>query len=218
MSSTRVTPLLCIAALLAGGAAAAVPARFESGPLPETPLNVTTGGQVILDVHVEADGTVGAMETLRRTPPYTEALRSAVERWRFDPAREGERAVPTRVLVVGITLQPRLEGEPGPGTPPEDVAQGPPSEPFPTRIVAPVYPVRAAGGGAVLVEVTVGADGAVEGATVAAGEPPFSSASLEAVQSWRFRPASAGGAPAPAVIEVVVSFPEPVLAVPLERP
>ena len=219
MSPMRVSRLLCAAALLAGGTVhAGQPAKFVSGPVPAQPLRVTTGGQVILDVHVNADGVVDGMETLRRTPPYTNALRTAVAQWSFDPARQGETAVPARVLVVAVYLPPRLEGEQGPGTPPEDVAEAPPSEPFPIRIEAPSYPARAVGGGTVLLEVVVGADGAVGGATVAAGEPPFSSVALEAVRGWRFRPASLGGTPVAAVIDVVVSFPEPVLAVPPEQP
>ncbi len=221
MSPTRITPLVAAAAmLLAGGTAVAAvqPARFSSGPLAATPPRVTTGGQVILDVHVDAEGAVGEVVALRRTPPYTEALREAVEQWSFEPAREDGSPVPDRVLVMGVFVQPRLQGEPGPGTPPRDVGQAPPEEPFPTRVETPAYPARAVGGGTVLLAVTVGADGAVDEAAVAAGEPPFSSVAAEAVRRWQFRPASRGGVPAPATAYVLVSFPEPVLAEPMQRP
>src|SRR5918994_6367357 len=93
-------------------------ARFKGGQLPAPPAPTVGGGEVLLEVALDAGGNVVAVRTLRDTPPYTEALRTAVGSWTFEPARDARGSgVPCAVLVAGSF------------PPPPPV--GPPQRPFP---------------------------------------------------------------------------------------
>lgn len=84
------------------------PPRFDAdyldNPAPAyPPLSRRLGeeGRVVLRVYVHADGSAGAVE-VRETSGFERldrAAREAVARWRFLPARQGERPVAAWVLV-----------------------------------------------------------------------------------------------------------------------
>jgi len=84
------------------------PPRFDAdylhNPAPAYPaLSRRLGeeGRVLLRVYVHADGSAGQVE-VRESSGYERldrAAREAVARWRFVPARQGERPVAAWVLV-----------------------------------------------------------------------------------------------------------------------
>ncbi len=93
---------------------AIVAARFDADYLQNPkpvypPMSRRQGeeGKVVLRVRVSAQGTSLAVE-IKQSSGYTrldEAARSAVERWRFIPARQGADAVESTVLVpLNFTL------------------------------------------------------------------------------------------------------------------
>jgi TonB family protein len=187
------------------------PARLRSGAaLPgRPPSQVVGGGEVLLELAVGDDGAVAHVATLRDTPPFTELLREAVGGWRFEPATEDGRALPSSVLVAGVFRPPVLAG-PALGTPARDL--GPPCSevPFPLEWVVPPYPPTALGDGIVLVEVTVGTDGKVTDSRGVEGNDPFAEAALDAVRKWRFRPACRHDRPVPATADLLFGFRSPV--------
>src|SRR5476649_1040507 len=67
------------------------PARFIDGSIPQMPPLASGGGDVALSVAVSASGSVGAIDVLRSTPPFTDVVTAAVRTWRFAPALDGKR-------------------------------------------------------------------------------------------------------------------------------
>lgn len=70
-------------------------------PYPAMSRRLGEEGRVLLNVQVEADGLPRQVRVARSCgyPRLDEAARSAVEKWRFVPARQGERAVAASVNV-----------------------------------------------------------------------------------------------------------------------
>ncbi len=207
-----------LAALTASAAVAAPaswrPARLQSvAEVSAPPPTVAGGGEALLEVSTDAEGVVALTRVLRQTPPFTDLLRQAVRQWRFQPAMEEGRAVPSRVLVVGVFRPPTLIG-PAPGERPKDV--GRPSEriPVPVEIVTPAFPANVVIPGAgrtgldaqAVVEIAVAADGTVEEARVVhATAAPFESPALDAARRWRFQ-----GGGRDAFVYAVFGFRQPV--------
>jgi TonB family protein len=203
--------LILLAALVAPSLVSASTPRLANGDAPALPVDMLGGGQVILEVTVDDAGTPADVKVLRDTPPFTGLLRKAVLGWKFEPRAPGT------VLVAGVYAPPTLY-LPAPGTPPSDAGSPSASIPFPTTIVPETYPPTArAGGGSVLVEVQVDAEGAVSSAAVVRSAPAFDGTALEAARRWRFRPARSDGAPAASSAYLVFGFPEPVVPPPAKH-
>lgn len=92
------------------------PARFDAGylnnPAPAYPplaRRLQEQGKVMLRVHVSADGKPGKIElsSSSGSDRLDKAAQAAVARWRFVPARQGDRNVETWVIVPIIF---KLEG------------------------------------------------------------------------------------------------------------
>ncbi|MFQ5790368.1 MAG: TonB family protein [Acidobacteriota bacterium] len=186
------------------------PARFTSGDVPAQPVQTLGGGEVLLELEVDASGTVASVVTLRSTPPFTELLREKVARWRFEPATEKKGPVESKVLVAGWFRPPTLFRGAMPGAAPRDVRAPSPELPFPRSTSTPPYPPRALGNRVVLVEVEVGEAGQVAEARVVRSATGFDVASLKAARQWKFRPARREGAPSVALAYIVFGFREPV--------
>ena len=113
---------------------------------------------------------------------------------------------------IRSTRLPAMLRMPASSTPADDRGFIPWSEaPVLTRFGAPVYPefARQAGlEGTVLLEVTVGASGRVESASVIHSDvnPPMEKAAVAAAMRFEFRPATQRGIPVRATVRVPVRF------------
>lgn len=101
--------------------------------------------------------------------------------------------------------------EPLPYTPPHEAGGGPISEPKLVSKVLPKYPAEAKQTrleGIVLLQATVGADGAVTGVKVLRGEPSgLTEAATEALKQWRYEPAhNSAGKPVAVVMTITFRF------------
>lgn len=184
-------PMLLVMALALAPAGSSA-AFFKQGNLPRQPPNLVGGGEVLLEVTVEASGGVSEIRTLRATAPYTDLLQAAVKGWMFAPARNGEGiGVPWRVLVGGF-YRPATMG-PGPtlSDPPREAAAASAGVPFPSTTVPASYPPLAYGSSQVLIEFIIAADGTFTTEVVGEASSPFKEAALEAARQWRFRPVHA---------------------------
>ena len=196
-----------------------VPAEYRSGTLPAIPIAAVSGGEVFLDVHVDAAGRVADVRVLRATPPFTEEVVAAVRGWQFLPAEDDlagdaggvRRRIPVdaHVFVAAVYRPPTLNG-PTLGDPPKDLAN--PSEALPAALAwpMPVYPADAIFDGVVLAEAQVGADGRIDRARLIRSTPVFSQAALDALRAWTFRPARVAGRPVASRVYVVFAFRQPV--------
>ena len=94
-------------------------------------------------------------------------------------------------------------------------------EPMPVRVgsgirppqkikdVKPVYPAIAQSArvqGVVIIEATIGPNGAVQEAKVLRSIPLLDAAALDAVRQWQFTPTLLNGVPVPVIMTVTVNF------------
>ena len=188
--------------------------------MPTLPSTTVGGGQVILEVTVNAAGRVAEIVPLRTTPPFTELTVAAVRQWQFAPATiarpqgTGEPAapveVPSEVLVAAEYHAPALTG-PTLGEPPRDIAAASNEVAFPLTISAPPFPPSAAGSGVVLLEARLNRSGRVVETVVKHSAPPFDDAAQTALRAWTFRPAPTAGAAGPTFVYVMFGFPVPLV-------
>ena len=199
------------------------PASLGGGPLPAIPVMAVAGGEVFLEVAVNAEGRVSAVTPFRDTPPFTDALAAAVKAWSFEPAKDAAippvgqpvdertlRAAPSKVLVVGLFRPPALFAATL-GEPPKNV--GVPAEDVPAPAGAarmPDYPVNAMFDGAVLIELQLGVDGAVTRRRLLRSSPAFDGPALIAVDALTFRPPRVRGLAVASVAYVVLAFRQPI--------
>jgi len=192
------------------------PARYISGELPAVPVQTIGGGQVFVELAVTAAGSVAGTTILRATPPFTDAVVSALQGWRFEPARDTDdpkeplHDVASTVLVAAIFRPPTLLNGPVAGTPPTDVGTASITTPLPGSIVAPAFPAKAIASGLVLVEADVASTGAVADARLIVSAPGFDEPALNAARQWTFRPARLHGRAAPSVVYLLFGFRQPV--------
>jgi hypothetical protein len=166
-----------------------------SAQIPEA-VEAVGGGEVVLELAVDARGTVGRVEPIRTTPPYTDLVVSAAATWQFEPAtsliegRSTTAAAP--VLVVAVFRPPALYGGPARGVVPQTVGVASTRLPRLVSVVMPAYPPTATGNAIVLVEIELSGRAASRGYRILGPASGFDSAALDAVRAWRF---DAPGAP-----------------------
>jgi TonB family protein len=81
--------------------------------------------------------------------------------------------------------------------------------PVKTQSAEPVYPPTAIAAGiqgVVILEITIGTDGAVSNARVLRSIPLLDQAALDAVRQWRYEPTLLNGAPTPVIMTATVNF------------
>jgi TonB family protein len=201
--------VLCLAqALVAGKQEDFASPRFVRGEVPLVPVLAVSGGEVFLEVLVTVDGRVEAVDVLRTTPPFTEALVDAVRRWQFTRAT-GPQTGSSRVSVVGIFAPPALGG-PTLGEPPKDLRAPHEDVAFPVLWIPAAYPPHAVGAGAVLIETIIGDSTIPIDSRVVVSAPGFDQAALDAARSWSFRPARRDGQVVATPAYIVFGFRSPV--------
>lgn len=187
------------------------PARFAGGSIPNAPVMMTAGADVIVSAAVSETGAVTAVDVLRSTPPFTDAVVDAVRTWQFSAALDSDRKpMIGHVLIQAIARPPSLNS-PTIGTPPKDVAAADTRVPYPAQTQTPLYPINARAEGTVLVEARVDSTGRVVDATTLRSAPPFDSAALDAARAWTFRPAQGPSAPPSTYAYLVFVFRQPIV-------
>jgi outer membrane biosynthesis protein TonB len=210
--SKRIGILACALGVTVVVGAQAPPAagpRFRGGGVPDLPVLAVGGGEVLLDVALNAVGRVTDVTAIRSAPPFTDAMIGAVRGWLFVPPQdEAQQPVPSKVLVGALFRPPALYATAADSTS-ADVATPSSEIPFPLGTVMPVFPPLAHGGGVVLLEALIGATGAVEAVQVIKAAPPFDSAAEDATRRWLFRPAYVAPRAEPRYVYLVFGFPAP---------
>jgi TonB family protein len=184
---------------------APTPPRLVAAEVSPPPWNVRSGGIAAFDVTVDDSGAVASADVVQDVAPYSDMLREDLRRWRFEPARDQGKAVPSRVLVLGFFRPPEAE-VPAPERPRYKDTVAPEELPWPTAVTVPPYPPNALGSGKVLFEVDITDAGKVVGTRVLNPGTPFEGAATEAARAWTFRPAARNGRPVAARAYFVFSF------------
>lgn len=209
--------LVVFAALLAAqvtGGPKFTPAQVVAATPPIQPAVAVGGGEVWLEVKIDANGGIERIKPLRSTPPFTDLVTDAVRSWRFSSATmtvagSQPRRVESSVLVAGIFRPPMLLNGPTLGEPPKNVGTPSAEIPVPARTTTPVYPAQALFDGVAIVEATVGSDGKLNDTTIIRSAPGFDQAALDAARQWTFRPALRDGRPVPAFAYLIFGFRQP---------
>jgi TonB family protein len=181
------------------------PPRLVAAELGGAPWNVNSGGIAAFDVRIDATGSVTSADVVQDVAPYGVMLREALPSWRFEPAREGGRALASRVLVLGFFRPPAITFAP-PENPRYKNTTAPAELPWPTSVTAPPYPPNALGSGKVVVEADLSDRGRVTNTRVLTPPSPFDSAAADSLREWRFRPASRGNRDVASRAFLVFSF------------
>jgi TonB family protein len=206
-----VIALAIAAARVATGQADPLAARLQSGGLPIVPVQAVAAGEVLLSVNVSPTGSVGAIDVVRTTPPFTDAVVAAVRSWRFAPAEDEQRKrVASRVLVGAMFSSPSLR-VPTVGVPPKDVAPAATALPMPLTTPIPQYPPNARTAGTVMIETLVAPSGRVVAVTAIRSNPPFDEPAMEAARGWVFRPPQGPGLPPNTYAYLIFAFRQPVI-------
>jgi TonB family protein len=211
--------VLIVAVLVATSGAAAAQMisspRLKTSELPVPSPEAFGGGEVVLELAVDATGVVTQVTSLRVTPPFSETMSKMAASWRFQPAaaviNKRETAVPGRVLVVGMFRPPSVYAGPAPGAPPEARGAPSPDVPRPAALVMPAYPPNVTGDRMVLIEIELTPKGEALGYRVGSPASGFDSAAIDAVKAWRFNPPTAATTPERLFVYAVIGFRTPVV-------
>jgi hypothetical protein len=181
------------------------PPRLLRGGIGAAPWNVESGGIAACEVSLDENGRVSAVDVVQDVAPYGAQLSDAVRSWEFEAAREGDRRVPARVLVLGFFRPPALSIQ-TPEKPRYKTTEAPPELPWPTFVAVPPYPANVVGSGVVVMEADVSDQGAVTSARVVGPASPFDSAARDAAGLWTYRPAARAGREVASRVYLLFSF------------
>jgi len=190
------TAVACGLVLAGDGAAraqAAAPSalpRLVSAEIGAVSPNAQSGGLAAADVAVSETGSVGTVTLVQDMAPYGAELARAVPSWRFEPAQEKGKAVPSRVAVLWLA-RPPLTAFVAPANPRYKGTTAPDYLPWPTSIAVAPYPPGALGSGTVVLEADISDRGHVTGTHRLSATSAFDAAADEAARKWTFRPAQA---------------------------
>jgi periplasmic protein TonB len=131
--------------------------------------------------------------------------------WQRDPIATYDTGAS---IVTGFEGGPDVLAPPPPSPAPEPQTRtvrpgGQIRQPAKVRDAAPVYPAIAQAArvqGVVIIQATIGVDGAVVDATVLRSVPLLDEAALAAVRQWRYTPTRLNGEPVAVIMTVTVHF------------
>lgn len=177
------------------------------------------GGEVVLELTIDSEGSVAEVERVRMTPPYLDFAVKSVAQWRFTPATaviDGRvTTVAAPVLVVAVFRPPLVYAGSAPG--PRAQVFGALSHRVPSveSLALPAYPPMAIGDGVVAVEIEM-RRGEPRNYRIVGPASGFDAAALDAVRSWRFGPPLDSDVPNTIFAYALLGFRAP-LTLPAER-
>lgn len=173
-------------------------------------------GFYVFDVSLTDDGKIEQIGTLRTPSGATfDGAKISINSWKFEPAAQGPRDLPSRLTAVFVYRPPNFDIVPAeppkdfvPVIPPRQTDDHQKSDYVPVGIVAfnyPEYPVNSIARGSVIVQVTVNEAGKVVHVTLLHSMAGFNHLVTDVLGKWQFRAATLEGKPitAPAVIAFV---------------
>src|ERR1700747_2977099 len=158
------------------------------------PYQVVLDGLFVLDVSLDADGTIQKIDALRDPGAMLGAAKTSVRQWKFQPASKESRATPSRITVsfvycpsnysIGSPVPPKRFS---PVVPPNQSEPSEHSNYVPVGVLSfayPEYPVNSVASGSVVVQFTVNSSGHVEGVDFLHGMQSFNKFVSDALGKW----------------------------------
>jgi TonB family protein len=165
-------------------------------------------GTVVLDVMISEEGELRNVQVRRDVASETEEAVRSVKTWKFAPAKFNGKAITSR-MTVAVTFNPAPPLSENIPLPPlihqDDEARiqssFQPAEV--TRATFPTCPVNALNPGTVILEASINEVGKAQGTKVLRDAPPFTAAAIQAIEDWRFIPATLNGRPVESKVVLV---------------
>lgn len=214
-ATAQTTFLICLPLLLAvtclARATHFVPPEIVSADNVPYPPNTLAAGAVSFVVHLDERARVEGLQVTRDFPPLTAAAQAAIQTWSFNPATLDGKEVasslsvnvifnvfdPNGLKFFGLKLPP-----PAPATP--EAEQFTPPQLLSAAFAR--YPVKVLEAGTVVLDVSLGSSGAVEGIRAVRGVPPLTAAAISATRTFAFSAAEFRGRPVASHIVVAFVF------------
>jgi len=190
-------------------AAQATPSRLTYAVAPVPPLTMPSGGVVVLNVTIDPTGNVQSISTVAGASPFVEASVDAVRKWKFAGANSGSNAAKDQL--VAFVYRPRVIFSEGEGIRFPETPRSADHGPLPLFISDGAYPVNSIAEGAVILDLQISPDGAVEQIRPVEEVPSLTEAARQAVGAWKFSPAVSGGKQVGGSCIAVISFLRPVV-------
>jgi hypothetical protein len=168
---------------------------------------------------ISEKGEVRNVQVRRDIESETEEAVRSVKTWKFEPAKLNGEAVTSRVTVA-VTFNPAPPLSENVPLPPlihqDDEAriQSRFQPPQVTYATFPVYPFKALMAGTVILEVSINEAGKARRPKVVRDAPPFTLMATQAIDDWRFMPATLDGSPVESKVVLVFCFRQPVNNIP----
>ncbi len=154
---------------------------------------------VSMKINLDATGAIVAAEPVEKVkPPVLAAIRDALKKWRFTPARQGGQPVAAGMVVPVLCQQPMMANA-GKDIPPKVISQERPKYPY----AMARFGLR----GQVLIDFVVDQQGRVREPVIAESDnPEFDEPALKALRQWKFQPGTLAGQPVNTRMRVPIVF------------
>jgi TonB family protein len=182
------------------------------------PYQVIVDGLFVLDVFLDADGTIQKVYALRDPGAMIGAADTSAHAWKFRPASEDGKMAPSR-MTVSFLYRPPNYGNVGVVPPkgfspvlPHDQSESAHGNYVPLGILSfayPEYPVNSVASGSAVVQVTVDGAGDVKGVEFLHGMETFNEFVSAALKQWRFQAATFNGKPITSTTVIAFAFQPP---------
>jgi len=179
------------------------------------PYQVLVDGLFVLDVFLDADGTIQKIYALRDPGAMIGAADTSVHTWKFRPASQDGKLAHSRMTVSFLYRPPNYSNvgavPPKGFSPvlPPDSAHG---KYVPVGVLSfayPEYPVNSVVSGSVVVQVTVDGAGDVKDVEFLHGMQNFNNFVSDALKHWRFQAATFNGKPITSKTVIAFAFQPP---------
>jgi TonB family protein len=177
--------------------------KVQRAVMPIPPVHMWTPGLVVTEIAVNQSTGAVQTRTLHGESPFLFSAEDALMRWRFSPppAIVHSRTSITFLFRPSVlysvdmgdaAIRPWMPGEDSPA--------------LPQKVIDPGYTPGAQSAGAVILEVSVSAQGAVTAIETVNGIDDLTEQAKAAVSRWKFSPAILSGKAVPSTAYVVISF------------
>jgi TonB family protein len=179
------------------------------------PFRSIANGTVVLDVMISEEGDVKNVQVRRELASVTEEAVRSVRTWKFEPARSNGKAVTSR-MTVAVTFNPPTVLTANVPLPPlihqgdEARIQSSFQPPQVTRATFPMCPQNALNPGTVILQTSINEAGKAQRTQVLRAAPPFTTLAIQAIEDWRFAPATLNGRPVESKVVLVFCFRQPI--------
>ncbi len=176
------------------------------------PPQALFGGEVVLDVGVDASGKLSDLTVVSGQSPFLGPVLDAVRTWSFEPARVNGTPSEGRLSIVFQFPQsyvPPLTSQERTFTVPSHDSSDRAALPLYTR--EPNYPPRSVIDGSVAIYAALDQQGRVASTQVLRDVEPLTDSTLAALSLWRFAPATQGGQNVESGAVVVFTFRRPAI-------